>query len=331
MMQKILFVFVLIAYVGDSYSQTSVINPRPLTLDEYKKAKTFRIKDLDNDTYVKFENKYVLDRYEMRKPYLITGDDGLKKRVDLYKLLSRDSMQEIGLVIFYTNEKGNLFAAVQPSVNSDAAVWNQYFEDIHAIDKEEKNFVLKLSYVLSKEMSFQLYKGLNKNATATNATYGTEICFPGDQLVTMANGQQKFMKDIRQGDQVLTIDPETKLHRPVLVTQLTQHAAENYAITRLLLVAASETETAGARLVTLSSKIIEATPNHPVQTTIAKKKIGEVMEGDRITCYDEQLKNFTTYTVQHKAEIAGKSQKVYNIVAAEGETIVVNNVMVLQK
>lgn len=331
MTTRIVFILLLAVFGANCFSQNAVINPRPLTPDEYKKAKTFRIKDLDNDTYVKFENKYVLDRYEMRKPYFITGDDGLKKRVDLYKLLSRDSMQEIGMVIFYTNEKGSLFAAVQPSANSDAGVWSLYFEDIHTIDKEEKNFVLKLSYVLSKEMSFQLYKGLNKNATATNATYGTEICFPGNQLVTMAGGKQKFMKDVQPGDKVLTIDPQTKIAHAVVVKELTQHAADNYAITRLLLIAAIEKEISTATLVTLNSKIIEATPNHPVQTTVSKKKIGEVTEGDQIICFDEHLKDFITYTVQYKAEIEGKSQKVYNIVANEGETIVVNNVMVLQK
>ncbi len=51
-----------------------------LSMEEYEKAKTFAVKDLDNDSYVKFENTYVLDRYEGRKPYFITGDDGNKKR-----------------------------------------------------------------------------------------------------------------------------------------------------------------------------------------------------------------------------------------------------------
>ena len=36
-----------------------VVKPRPLTMAEYEKAKTFVIKDLDNETYVKFENTYI--------------------------------------------------------------------------------------------------------------------------------------------------------------------------------------------------------------------------------------------------------------------------------
>lgn len=333
MNKRYLTTVLLIAYFAPAIMAQghAVVNPRPLTMEDYGKAKKFKIADLDKDTYVKIENRYVLDRYEMRKPYLITGDDGLTKRIDLYKLYARDSMQELGLVIYYTNEKNKVFTVVLPSVNSAAPVWEQYFEDIHAIDKEEKNFVLKLSYVLSKEMSFQLYKAINKDASAENGTYGTEICFPGDQLVTMADGSKKHMQEIKQGDEVLTIDPVTRLSTPVAVKALTEHAPENYAVTRLLLIAVTEKETENNFITAISHKTIEATPNHPVQTIHARKKIGEVIAGDQLICYDENREAFITYTVHYKTETAGRRQKVYNIVAADGETVIINNVMVLQK
>ena len=73
-------------FVATAIAVAQDVVPRPLTMDEYEKAKSYVVKDLDNDTYVKFGTDYVLDRYEMRKPYFITGEDGLKKRVDLYKL-----------------------------------------------------------------------------------------------------------------------------------------------------------------------------------------------------------------------------------------------------
>lgn len=133
--------------------------PKGITMEQYDKAKTFMIKDLDNNTYVKFDNNtYVLDRYEGRKPYFVTGDDGLKKRIDLYTLSLKADGSVLGTVIYYTNEKGKLYVACLPSISSDNKVWNKYFEDIHAIDAEEKYFVLKLSYILSKEYSFQQYK-----------------------------------------------------------------------------------------------------------------------------------------------------------------------------
>ncbi len=49
---------------------------RALTLDEYNKARTFSVGDPDKDTYVKFENSYILVHSGFGKPYFITGDDG---------------------------------------------------------------------------------------------------------------------------------------------------------------------------------------------------------------------------------------------------------------
>jgi len=307
--------------------------PRALSAEEYAKAKAFKVKDLDNDTYVKFENTYVLDRYEMRKPYFITGDDGLKKRIDLYKLIAKDGMQELGTMIYYTNEKGTLYTAVLPGFRADAAIWGKYFEDIHAIDKEEKNFVLKLSYVLSKEFGFQLYKAANqgKNLKAESGTYSNNICFPGTQQVTMADGATRALKDIRPGDQVVTVDPGSHRATTVRVKALVAHEAKNYAITSLLVVAGREQATANGTEVHISSRVLQATPNHPMMTASGKKRVGDINEGEQIICQDENTHTYQTFTVFNKMEAAGGVQPVYNIVADGGSTFMMNGVMVLQK
>src|ERR1700754_1727048 len=82
---------------------------RALTMGEYEKARTFTVGDLDKDTYVKFENAYILDRGGFGKPYFITGDDGMKKRIDLYKLLLKEGRVELGTIIYYTTEKGKRY------------------------------------------------------------------------------------------------------------------------------------------------------------------------------------------------------------------------------
>lgn len=306
---------------------------RPITKEEYIKAKNFTVKDPDNDTYVKFNNAYILDRYEMRKPYFITGDDGQKKRIDLYRLIAKDSMLDIATVIFYTNENGKLYTAVMPSFNSNGDIWNQYFEDIHAIDKVEKNYVLKLSYVLSKEFSYQLYKSMNagKNVKEEAGTYGTDICFPGDQLVTLANGTQKELRAIRPGDEIISPDATTHQTNTIRVKELVEHAAENYAITRLLVMHATEEDAGDAHVVTMSGKVLQATPNHPVLTIAGRKQMGAVNTGDQLLCMDERTKTFVTYTVINKTEAAGGRQPVYNIVAEGGDAFMMNNIMVLQK
>lgn len=308
-------------------------NPRPLRLEEYQKAKSFQVKDLDIDTYVKIENTYVLDRYEQRKPYFITGDDGLRKRMDLYRLLAKEGLQELGLMVFYTNEKGKRYQALMPNFTSDGKVWEQYFEDIHAIDKEEKNFVLKLSYILSKEMAFQQYKVLNqgKDLKVESATYGNDICFPGTQEVALENGSKKLLKDILPGDRVVTVDPATKQATVTQVQELVAHEAKNYAITQLVVVAAQEKIGSNATEVLLSGKVLEATPNHPMLTRTGKKKIGEILEGEEVLCFNQETKTYEPFTVLRKKEFAGGLQKVYNMVATEGTTFLMNGVMVLQK
>ncbi len=304
-----------------------------LTMEAYEKAKTFTIKDLDNDSYIKFENTYVLDRYEGRKPYFITGDDGLKKRVDIYRLLLRENKQELGTLIFYTNEKGTLYRACLPNFRAGAKVWEKYFEDIHAIDKVEPNFVLKLSYVLSRELGFQLYKAANqgKDISREAGTYGMDICFPGDVQVSMAAGGKKLLRDIKKGDRIITLDPSTHKATATVVTALVSHAAKNYAITRLLLLGVDERQTAAGTAIKLSAKELNATPNHPILTEGGEKKSGEVTEGETILCLDKQTGRYQRFIVWNKTEQAGGLQQVYNIETNGGSTFVMNEVMVLQK
>lgn len=320
--------FFIVACGPMAFSQD--VNPRPITMEEYDKAKTFDVQDLDNDTYIKFENTYILDRYEMRKPYFITGDDGLKKRIDLYKLIAKNGLQELGLMIFYTNENGKLYKALLPNFTADPKVWEKYFEDIHTIDKEEKNFVLKLSYVLSKEVSFQQYKFINqgKDLSKESATYGNNICFPGDQEVTMSNGTKKYLREITAGDEVQTFDPISRQHSVMKVKSLIEHESSNYAITRLILL--SETIQSQNEIL-LQTRVIEATPNHPMRTDYGTMKIGEVNLGESILCYDEASGEMRKFIVFDKTEYAGGYQKVYNIEASDGETFLMNDVMVLQK
>ncbi|MCY7422780.1 MAG: Hint domain-containing protein [Chitinophagaceae bacterium] len=333
MKKTLLFFLITFLFLKTYAADTTKVNPRPLTMAEYDKAKTFTIKDLDKDTYAKVENTYILDRYELRKPYFITGDDGLKKRIDLYKLVAKDGMHELGTLIYYTNEKGKLYTALQPNFTADGKVWEKYFEDIHAIDKEEKNFVLKLSYVLSKEMSFQLFKAINKgkDMRSESSTYGSDICFPGDQEVAMFDGSAKPLSEIKAGDQVITIDPVTQKQTAVTVKQLVQHEAKNYAITKLLLISATPYLINDKQDVQLSSKVLQATPNHPMLTINGHKKMSEVLIGDEVLCFDEKAKSCKTFTVINRTETAGGVQKVYNIEVNGGSTFIMNDVMVLQK
>jgi hypothetical protein len=314
-------------------AQENTITPRPLTLEEYEKAKTFTIKNLDTDSYVKFENQYILDRYEMRKPYFITGEDELKKRIDLYRLIAKEGKQELGLIFIYTNEKGKQFQACLPNFTADASVWKKYFEDIHAIDREEKNFVLKLSYVLSKELGFQFYKSLNqgKDLSKESLTYGNDICFPGDQTVMMEDGTSKGIENVKKGERIVSFDPVTNYSVITEVEDLVVHEPRNYAIIKLSLIHADEQVSSCGYVVTLDQKEIEATPNHPVKTQAGNMEIKYVKAGDVIVCRNDRNNSFQPYTVTLTNEGAKDTRRVYNIVTNCNASLLLNGVTVNQK
>jgi len=336
LMKRIFFALCLLA-AGMTAARAQDTSGRALTLAEYDKSKTFTVGDLDKDTYIKIENTYILDRNDFGKPYFITGDDGLKKRIDLYKLILKEGRVELGTVVFYTTETGQRYTACLPGYKAPPKIWEKYFEDIHAIDKTEKNFVLKLSYVLSKELGFQLYRansmaqGKDPSKERETGTYGNDICFPGNMLVTLAGGHKRSLRDIKAGDEVVTVDPATYRATTVKVKELTVHAAKNYAITELLLLSAAEKTTGAGREVRLATQLLRATPNHPMVTTLGNKKMGELSEGDEVVCLDGKTGHYLQYRVWRKTESAGGLQKVYNIVAGSGSTFVMNDVMVLQK
>jgi hypothetical protein len=304
---------------------------RALTPGEYEKAKTFSVGDPDKDTYVKFENTYILDHSGFGKPYFITGDDGKKKRIDLYKLILKDGRVELGTIIYYTTENGKRYTACMPGYKADPKIWRKYFEDIHAVDKEEPFYVLKLSYVLSEELGFQLYRAASGGQGATVSreagTYGNDICFPGDMRVSMADGTKKMVSEVRPGDEVVTVDPVSHKEQTVRVEELTVHAVKNYAITKLLLLSVAGH---GRHEVVLSSRVLEATPNHPMMTSGGARKAGELLAGDKVLCPDAKG-GYTEFMVWDKEEAAGGLQPVYNIVAGGGSTFLMNGVMVMQK
>ena len=242
-------------------------------------------------------------------------------------------MQEIGLMVFYTSETGKKYQALVPDFTADAKVWDKYFNDIDNINKEEKNFILKLSYVLSKEMAFTQFKLLNngKDMKEESATYGNDICFPGDEEVAMSNGTKKLLKDVKSGDEVITIDPLTRKPTSTKVKELTVHAAKNYALTQLVLVSAKEANTKTAFNVELTAKVLNATPNHPMLTKQGNCKIGDIKLGQQVLCLNEKTGKYETFTVLQKTEHAEGVQNVYNIVADGGSTLLLNGVMVMQK
>src|SRR5258708_36003144 len=106
------------------------------------------------------------------------------------------------------------------------------------MEKEEAKLVLELSYVLSKELGFQLYRataagqGKDANKEREAGTYGNDICFPGNMQVTMADGSVRDLSGVKAGDEMVTGDPVTLAATRHRREELTAHEAKSDAITR---------------------------------------------------------------------------------------------------
>lgn len=328
-MMKYIYSFL---FLFSSLALSAQESMRSLSLEEYSQAKSFQVNDLDKDTYLKVDNTYILDKGDMPPPYFITGDDGLRKRIDLYQLIDKESKAELGVMIYYTNEKGKRYTAVLPSAQADAAVWDNYFEDIHATNEEEPNYVLKLAYVISKELS-NAYAGEHAPKTELEgATYGTEICFPGDQQLSLPDGSRKPLAEIKAGEEVLAMDPKKGEVKAVKVKKLRVHEEQPYALTRLQLVYEHKrSETKAGTFVRLSDKFLEATPNHPLETPQGYVRMGKVKPGDELWII-ENGESRQRYTVVLISEYRGPSQLVYSLeIEGPDRQPVLNEVAVMQK
>lgn len=326
---SLILVLALVFATQNTYAQDET--PRGMTQAEYELAKTTEVEDLDNDTYVKVgEGDYVLDRYEMKQPYFITGDSGIKKRLDIYKMMDRESMSELGLVVYFTDtEADETFNLVIPNLATKGDVWNMYFDDIHQHDREEGDVALKMSYVLSKEVAYLMQKSSGVDMSAMdqdNADY--DFCFAADALVSMADGSQKPISDVKLGDIVLSL--QQGISRSVQVEGIDIHQKAEITLSKVVLFPLEELTASLEGAEVSGAKELVATANHPVLTTEGKKALGELQPGDVLLKYDAQSGTTIEYQVHFVAPAFDKVNQVYNL-DVEGDSYLVNDIVVLEK
>lgn len=326
-----LLLSVLFLAIGINFGYAQEEPARGMTAEEYEIAKSIEVEDLDNDTYVKIgEGDYVIDRYEMKPPYFITGDSGIKKRLDIYKLIEREGMGDLGLIVFFTNtEEKETFNLVIPNMATTGDVWNMYFDDIHQHDREENDVALKMSYILSKEVAYLMQKSSGVDMSAMdqdNADY--DFCFAPSAIVTMAEGSNKLISEVKVGDQVLTLVGKDLVS--VKVEGIETHQKKNILLSEAILYPLQRVSASiGSEMLTNTPTSLIATPNHPIMTSEGKKSIENMTIGDIVTVFDAQTQEAVDYKV-YLVKPTNSVEKVYNL-QVEGESYLVNNVLVLEK
>lgn len=315
-MKKLLFLLSAVCIFTFAHAQEG--EKRPLSATEYDAVKKIVVQNLEKDTYVKAV-PFVLDRSQ--PPFVFKFSDGNVRKVYLFKLYESEKLAELGMVAIYTTAKeGKKIIVPIPSPDAPGEVWGKYIDDLKYGEKDNMGLASCLAFAITKS-------GVGGN-TAKPGKEGDkyEYCFPAEATVTLADGSQKEISEMRNGDKVLAYNSVTSQMEVSTVKQLQVHNSQSFTLTHLALIDPVEKLTAGPAHWHLTT--LEATANHPVLTATGKKNIGDVTVGE--TLYQLENGKIKVYEVFVKNAVSRQVPQVYNLVTDKA-TYVVNGVVVFGK
>lgn len=147
--------------------------------------------------------------------------------------------------------------------------------------------------------------------------------FSANAPVTMADGSLKSIADVRVGEHVKTCkDGKTTTTQ---VRQIDVFNQPTSALTAVYLRPAEEKATSGSPIV--PALLLEATPNHFVQTNHGRKRMKRLSKKDILYHYEPSTGIVSSWKVGAVQENARRVSKAYNLETVEG-TYLVDNVMV---
>jgi hypothetical protein len=325
-----MLIILFFAATPSVYSQAGGEADRGITLEEYGKVKAFTFKNLDEDTYVKFDNSYILDRYQMKPPYVFKYSDGIERRFYLYKLLDNKTKKDLGMVaVYYLPAEKRAINLCIPNATAAKEVWARYIDDLKELGAKENGLLSTYSYVLSKEMSVLAGGSAGQPVSAAGSASDYDVCFPENALVLLPDGQEKPIHSIQSGEQIAAFDQASGKLVATTVTDVEMHEGKLYTLTSVLLV--KEELTASIFMGGLAMNYtLEATANHPVMTDKGRKTMAELISGDNLYVYDGITGHVTSLKVAQVTQNIRKAPKVYNLVTAR-KNYLVNRTVVMDK
>lgn len=339
-MKRILLTTVstLLAAVLTSFFAQRVLaqsTPGVLTAEQAAAVKAIRIANLDKDTYLK-SGGYILERYEDRPAYVFTYSDGVTRKVYLYKIYGAADTKELGLLAIYQNVKtGEAKPFVVPGSGADRKAWDAYLDDLKYVGEKEPGLLPALTLVLSREMAALMTGGAKTDDGAKpDATERSparkkdeyNFCFGPQTPVTLPNGEEKAIEQVRVGEVVMGYEAATKTLVPTRVEAVDAHAG-TFRLVGLWLVPTHE--------LTVSNQVrvadpvrLEATASHPVLTQSGRKALGDVTPGE--TLYRVENERLVPYQVVRVGTTGTAVERVYSLRTQHGG-YVADGVVVLDK
>lgn len=300
-----------------------------MTLDQLNAVKKIKINNLEKDTYFKADG-FILDRYEERPAYVFNYSDGITRKIYLYKIYTATDTKELGLLAVYQNGKTNeIKPFVIPGANADRKAWDAYIDDLKYVGEKEAGLMSALGFVISREMSVLLAGGSGKVEEGGKKKEEYNFCFPGDAVVTLADRQTKAIQAVKEGEEVLAYDANSKKLVSTRVKAVQLHEKGGLEIAGVWLTPVEEIS--ASRQPSLTKPVLlEATANHPVQTTTGRKKLGDLTAGEVVYRYEGATGSVTTWKVARVEPVVRTVNKVYNLETERGSYLI-NDVVVLDK
>ncbi|WP_128545825.1 Hint domain-containing protein [Larkinella soli] len=299
-----------------------------MSVDQLKAVREIKVANLEKDTYFK-SGDFILDRYEERPAYVFNYSDGIQRKIYLYKVYNAGDTKELGLLAIYLNGKTNETKSfVIPGASADRKAWDAYIDDLKNVGEKEPGLMSTLSFVISREMAL-LMGGGPKSEGGDKKKEEYNFCFPADAPVTLADRRTKAISEVRPGDEVMAYDAATRMLVPAGVKQVQVHEGGTVAVSGVWLRPVEEVSAGRAAFLT-APVLLEATPNHPVQTAGGSKKLGDLRPGDVLYRFDGAARSVTTWKVDGVQAAVRTVDKVYNLVTDRG-SFLINEVVVLDK
>ncbi len=261
---------------------------------------------------------------DMKKGYFIwekltrsiNSSDG-QRTVTINALIQNENSKVCAWMLIYQKRGSQPIYFCIPTQSSADEVWTKSFTDLRDV---------KLSPPAYLVYSWALY-----NLVGALSNDYDDICFTENTLITMADGTQKFISEIKNGDLVLCYDNFTLQTVVSEVSELIVHNDKEYNISRVTVnnqrffLASSDNSFVNTNFT------IQATENHPIVTTEGIKTIGELIEGDRLLYYDNNSNAFFNLPVIKTEKNIKQIDKVYNVRLTNNTNYIANNLVVLMK
>ncbi|MBO0951686.1 Hint domain-containing protein [Fibrella forsythiae] len=322
------FFFLAAALMTSFFAQrvmAQAATPGTLTAEQATALKALKINNLEKDTYVK-SGGFILERYEDRPAYVFNYSDGIKRKIYLYKVYSAGDTKDLGLLAIYQNGKTNeLKSFVMPGASGEPKAWDAYLDDMKYIGEKEPGLMPALAFVLSREMANLMSGGAAKTEEGgAKKKEEYNFCFGPQSLVTLADGTQKAIVDVREGDLVMSYEAATKTVVTTRVTGLNTHPmATEITLAGIWTVPTNEL-TASMALLPSPAQLLEATANHPVLTDTGRKTLGDVAVGDLVY----RCENGVTYPARViRTGSTGRATTVYSLSTEKGNYVVAGTVV----